>query len=200
MYCQHHKSECGFSLIELLIVSMILVTVGGIVVGIMYSALRGTNKTNTIVSVKQNGGSALLQMAKMLRAARSLDTIGTSPFRGCVPVIPPPPTPTPTPIHQTSIGFTSFDGGGTTFDCIPGPNATITSNSASLLDTNAVSVVSGSCYFTCYQENPLDLPKIGIHFSLVSPQPTGGAAVFNEFRATAIPFETTIVLRNRAIR
>jgi len=110
------------------------------------------------------------------------------------------PTPTPTPIHQTSIGFTSFDGGGTTFDCIPGPNATITSNSASLLDTNAVSVVSGSCYFTCYQENPLDLPKIGIHFSLVSPQPTGGAAVFNEFRATAIPFETTIVLRNRAIR
>lgn len=190
----------GFSLVELLIVSMVLITVGGIVVAIMSSALRGTNKTNNLIAVKQNGSSALLQMAKMLRTARSFDTISTSPFRGCVPVIPPPPTPTPTPVRQTSIGFTSFDGGRTTFDCTSGPPATITSNSASLLDTNAVSVVSGSCYFTCFQQNPLDFPQIGIRFSLTNKIPEGVASLFSEFTSQTIPFETTVVLRNRAIQ
>ncbi len=181
------KKEAGFTLIELLAAIVVIMIVGTILSAILFSSLRGTNKTNNLTLVRQNGNNAISQMTKMLRGAQSLD-YPTS----CI--LPPAPTPTPAYDH---IIFTSFDGGQTTFSC---SSTTVSSSSAgmgsaSLLDTLTVSVVSSSCYFTCSQDSILDSPKIGINFSLTQYAPTG-ATFLQENQVTAIPFRTSVILRN----
>ena len=82
------------------------------------------------------------------------------------------------------------DGGVTTFSCpLAGQNA-ITSNSASLIDTNRVAVTS--CSFICRQANISDAPTITIQFTL--------APIANNQEVQnigTIPFETSVTLRNR---
>ncbi|MBI1982537.1 MAG: prepilin-type N-terminal cleavage/methylation domain-containing protein, partial [Candidatus Levybacteria bacterium] len=79
------NSTNGFTLIEMLAVIFVLSTIGVLVAAIITSSLRGTSKTNTITSVRQNGFYAIAQMTKMIQNARRLDV-----SYSCVP----PPTPT----------------------------------------------------------------------------------------------------------
>lgn len=158
----------GFTLIELLAVMVAFVSVSAIVTTILFSALRGNNKTNTINVVGQNGNYAISQMKKMIRSAKKLESV-------CNPT-------------STSIAIENLDGGQTIFSC----GSTITSNSASLLDTNAVALVS--CSFTCTRTHVSDAPIIGINFSLNQ----AGSSSFVEriASATAIPFQTSVTMRN----
>lgn len=169
----------GFTLIEILAVIFVLSTIGVLVAAIITSSLRGTNKTNTITAVRQNGFFAIAQMTKMIQNARKLD----NPYP-CVP----PPTPTPQPSHQ-SITIASADGGQTTLTCNYGSPSTIASNSGSLLDTNAVKL--DLCTFTCSQTSLSDPPIIGISFTLTQKREDS----FFE-QSASIPFQTSVVMRN----
>ncbi|MBI1919210.1 prepilin-type N-terminal cleavage/methylation domain-containing protein, partial [Candidatus Microgenomates bacterium] len=102
---QNSKLQSGFTLIEMLAVIFVLSTIGVLVAAIITSSLRGTSKTNTITSVRQNGFFAIAQMTKVIQNARRLDV-----SYSCVP----PPTPTPFQSSHQSIVLTSPDGGQTT--------------------------------------------------------------------------------------
>lgn len=168
------KLKNGFTLVELLVVITILVTVGGIVVTLLYISLRGNNKSETVTSVKQNGTFALSQMVKSIRYAKSL----TSPA-SC--------TPTAT---TTSVSFITYpDNGQITYSCPTGGNLAISSNSASLIDTNAVEVTA--CSFVCTQTSPSDSPRLTIQFTLQSR----GANALTETQST-IPFQSSVIMRN----
>ncbi len=159
----------GFTLIELMVVMAVTIFVGGIIGSILFSSLRGTNKSNALTTVRQNGNFALIQMTKMIRDAKKLNS--------------------PCTISDT-INFSSFSGGDTVFICdLSNPQGpTISSNGASLLDQNAVSV--SSCAFTCTQNSESDYPTIGISFTL------GTLTSQAQEKTVSIPFQTSVTMRN----
>jgi len=175
------KNSKGYTLIELLAVMVVMITVGLIVATILVSSLRGSNKTNTINTIRQNGNYTILQISKMLEFAQSFGGVydpQTSSYR----------TDCSSPSSQyNSIKITSFDNGTTTFSCNL-PNAKISSNSASLINSNEVSLTQ--CYFTC-SRNVSVPPTIGINFTLSQKSAT---APF-EKRET-INFQTSVLMRN----
>lgn len=181
----------GFTLIEFLTVVVVIASIGIIIVGILTSALRGTNKTNIVNLVRQNGNQAVVQMTRTIEYARSLYGVsmdGNSYTVNCVHGVPAP-TPTPTPTQYKYLKITAFDGGKIIYSCT---SNSIASNSASLIDTNSVKMVPNKCWFTCTQERVTSNPIIGIKFQLMQSAPTGG---FVESKAS-IPFETSITFKN----
>src|SRR6185437_15252578 len=135
--------EGGFTLVEMLAVMVVFIVIGTLIIAIMVTTFRTSNKTDVLTLVKQNGNYAITQMAKTIRDARSL----VSPYP-CYP-----------PAQSTSISVITPDNNAITYSCV---NNTIASNGASLLDTTAVSVAS--CSFTCSQQSQTDLPFIDISF------------------------------------
>lgn len=188
----------GFTLIELLTGLVVLGVVGTIVSGIVVSSLRGSAKTNTVTVVKQNGDYAISVMGRMIRNASVFNGMSTDGINYSITCSFPVgvTTPTPTPVQYSYIKITSPDGNQTVFSCPPVPSPTpqtIASSSAtsqSIIDTNAVSVVPSSCYFTCSQDSLGNFTTIGISFSLSQKN-----AGFLENNAT-VPFQTSISLRN----
>ena len=181
----------GFTLIEFLTVVVVIASIGIIIVGILTSALRGTNKTNIVNLVRQSGNQVVIQMTKMIEYAESFDGVsvdGTSYTVNCVQGVLAP-TPTPVPIQYKYLKITAFDGGKIIYSCTPN---SIASNSASLIDTNSVKIVPNKCWFTCTQERVTSNPIIGIKFQLMQIAPTGA---FVESKAS-IPFETSITFKN----
>src|SRR6185295_7696266 len=88
MFYQHPNMKSffeqkGFTLIELLASMVVIMTIGVLVVTIIVSSLRGTNKTNAILQVKQNGSLTLNQMTKMIRDAATVESIGGVPVSNC---------------------------------------------------------------------------------------------------------------------
>lgn len=164
----------GFTLIEMLVVITMVAVIGTLVVTILAMTLRGSRKADLVSNIKQNGNAAISQIVRQIRYAKSLD-IPTS----CVPSA-----------TMQSLTVTSFtDDRQTTFACVSGANATIASNSASLLNTNVVNV--SSCSFVCRQQNIFDPPSITVQFVLNAKN----ANQLEETRAT-VPFQTTVKLRN----
>lgn len=111
----------GFTLIELLVVIMVLSFVGSLVVAILVTTLRGSNKTTTLTDVRQNADYALSTMAKMIRNSQTISACS----------------------DNNSITFINPDSGTTKFACQP---ATISSNSASLFPP---SISVSSCIISC---------------------------------------------------
>lgn len=164
----------GFTLIELLIVIGIFAFLGTITLSVLFVTLRESKKTEVSATIRQNGDFALTQMLRNIRYAKSLDSPAA-----CVPTA-----------SVSAITITSLtDDAQTTYSCPAGASQTISSNSASLIDTNAVTVVS--CSFTCTQTSLTYAPVIKIQYTLRSKNANG----FTESSVT-IPFESTVVLRN----
>lgn len=192
----------GYTLIELLAVMVVLIVVGAVVGQILFSVLRGTNKANTLADVNQNGNYAISQISKMVRNAQSFGGVSTDNVTYTADCVEPP-SPTPLP-HYTYLQVTAFDGGTTTFACPPSPIPsppyvpTISSNSASLLDTNAVEIDTSSpnsaCYFTCSQDSFSGSTNIGIYFALKQFSNTTITPV--EEKTASVTFQTSVVLRN----
>ena len=175
----------GFTLIEMLAVLAVFGVIGILSTSILITALRTTNKTNSLSSVKQNGDFVLTQLAQSLRDARYIK----SPFP-CVVISPTPP------LVSTSISFVAADGGNITYACensTDNPPSTIASNGASILD-NSVKLVNNSCFFTCSQNNLNDYPLININFSLI--QSSNSSFTENTASKTAVPFTTSVLMRN----
>ena len=172
----HFSSQRGYTLTEILVSLSVFAIVSGIVLTILVISFRGTKKTETITNIKQNGNSALNQMVKAIRFAKSLDD---------------PVSCNPT-VTTSSITFTSLsDAGQTTLSCPSGLSTGITSNSASLVDTTSVTVPKAKCSFTCSQQGPGTPPAITISFTLDSVDS-------NNFVETtgSIPFQTTVSMWN----
>lgn len=188
---QRAKRLRGFTMVELLAVIIVLVALGTMIGGIFFATLRGTNKSNALTVVRQSGDVVLLQMTKTIRNAKifnGVSTDGTAYTTNCTVVVA---NPSPTPIPYKSVQVTSFDGGVVTYSCDTTPTVTISSNSASLLDTTAVDLVAGSCRMSCSQSSVADAPTIGISFTL--KQKT--TSTFPENQAQLL-FQTSVSLRN----
>ncbi|MEX2007563.1 MAG: type II secretion system protein [Candidatus Levyibacteriota bacterium] len=180
------KSE-GFTLVELLAVIMVIAVVGGIVGAILISSLVGTNKTNSLDNVRQNGNYALLQVSKAIEFSRNFYGVSTDGVDYITDCTLPAISPTPTSTQYGNIKIMSDNGQIVVFSCNSG---TISSNSASLIDTNTVT--ASSCFFTCSQDNIVQPPTIGISFTLTGA--SEGNFIENK---TSVPFSTTVTLRNQ---
>jgi len=163
----------GFTLIELLIAIGVMVTVSTIALTILTVILRSSEKANLMLQLKQNGNAALSQMVDAIRYAKSLDSPAS-----CMPSV----TLTPPSLTITSLQ----DNGQTTYACSAN---TISSNSASLIDTNAFTV--SSCSFVCSQSSADTPPTITIQFTLQTKTQNN----FVETTAS-LPFESAVTLRN----
>lgn len=161
----------GFTLIELLTVLTILGVIGTIVVAVITMTLRGTKKSDLLEVGRQNGDTALSQIVKGIRYASTLNSPST-----CIPAATVP-----------SITVTSLtDSAQTTYACV---NNTIASNSASLVDTNSLTV--SNCSFVCSQTQTGAPPTITISYTL---QPkTSSSFVETNFN---LPFQTSVTMRN----
>jgi len=186
--CHMSKVTCqkGFTLVELLAVVMVIGVVGSVVGGILISSLVGTNKTNALDNVRQNGNYALLQMSKEIEFSRNFYGVSTNGVSYITDCTIPTVSPTPTPTQYGYVKIMSANGQAVTFSC---SGNTISSNSASLID--AATVKTTSCYFTCSQDNLVLPPTVGINFTL--SQAKAGNFVENN---TSVPFNTSVTLRN----
>jgi prepilin-type N-terminal cleavage/methylation domain-containing protein len=165
------KKNKGFTLIEILMVIGLLSIIGTIAVTVITITLRSAKKTDLLNFANQNGDAALSQMVKNIRYAQTLNSPAT-----CVPTT-----------TVSSITITSFsDHQQTTYSCA---GNTISSNSASLLDTNSLTV--SSCSFVCSQSSALVPPIITIQYVL-APKTAGNFADSN----FSLPFQSSVTLRN----
>lgn len=173
-----HWHDLGFTLVELLAVIVVIASIGGIVFGILFASLRGSNKSTNVTTLQQNGNYALSQITKMVRNARSLEY--------------------PSPCFSESTGYSATtssiiienaDAGRTTFSCDNLPTGTLSSNSASLIDTS--SVVVTACSFTCTQNSLYDFPTITVSFTLSKKYSSGVVDT-----TTPSSFQSTVIMRN----
>lgn len=169
----------GFTLVELLAVMVVLIAVGGIIFGVLFASLRGSNKAALLTDVQDNGDYTLTQIARTIRFAQAVE-FPSSCVLG----------PTPTPIATSSVTIRNYDQSQITYSCTTGAGGTIASNGASLLDTQRVEVES--CSFTCSQNSVYESPTIGISFTLNKKDANN--LVDNNAPVT---FQTTINLRNK---
>lgn len=186
----------GYTIIELLAVISILVVISGVIVAILYSTLRGSNKTKISGEISQNGGYVLSVVTNEIHDSRSVDQLGDSQIPGdikdCATV-----SPTPPPSSSESITLRRIDGSRTTFSCedvaVAGETVhSIAQDGVPLINTALVAVEPGSCKFTCDQSvgDLYAFPIIGVTFRLVDKN-----SGLPEFSASQL-FETSVSLNN----
>lgn len=189
------KNHKGFTLVELLVVITVLITVGIVSVQIITSSLRGTNKTNLIDTVRQNGNYAISQMAKAIQYSEEF--LGLSPddsagsYTRTCPSSPADP-PVPVTTSYKYIKIKPFDEEIIKYGCgIAGDE--ITSNTSPLINTSSVAV--SDCSISCTQAGVADPPIITVFFKL-SPKNPG--TLFEQI-LSPITFQTSVTMRNYKI-
>jgi len=177
----------GYTLVELLAATSIIVIVSGLIVGILYSTLRGGNKTKVTNDVSQNGNYALSIIANTALISEDVTKVGGVAISDCTnPLLSS---------EKTSIEFKKADGSLINFSC-DAQTQSIASTSGSittyLIDNNSVKVDPTTCAFTCIQNNanPYSQPIINVSFT-VSQRGSGTY----ENVATS-PFNTSVTMRN----
>jgi|SRR6185369_3086068 len=169
---RHYK---GFTLAELLISSAIFIVVSGVILTALFSAFRLSKKSDTLLTIRQNGDAVMTQIVRGIKYARFLNDPET-----CV-----------TPVTTDSITITSAtDQGETTYSCPNDVDSSIASNGASLIDENQVQVIT--CTFTCTQTYYYSQPTIRVTFSLGTPTTDSG---FTEGQS-GVDFQTSVTMRN----
>lgn len=160
------KNYSGFTLVEVLVVSALLFTVGIMVVQLFFSSLKGGSKSTILSAVKQNGDYALTVMERMIRNSREV--------AGCT---------------STSLVIKNPDGNLTTFLCDGASTPSkIASNGASLTSS---SVKIDSCNIFSCEYSGAKLQKVGINFTVVESLTE---AKLEE--KAQMNFKTTVTLRN----
>lgn len=160
-----NKNQRGFTLIELLVVSGILVAVSGIIGGILFSTLRGTETTRTKTLVSQNGNYAITSMSEIIKRARGITGVytGTPPseeFTDC--------TSSP---EGTHMSLQMPEGQEIELTCNYQDLNKIASTSASTdvtynLTNDTLNTIPGTCKFTCTQASEFMPPRVKIEFQL----------------------------------
>ncbi len=192
-------SEKGFTLIELLTSVIVSIVIGSVIVGIIFSTLRGANKTDVIENIDQNGNHVLDQMSKDIRYALPFDGKNTglsnsaNPAtydKNCIFSLNPTPTPV-TPYNFITVEsanniITQYECSGSTPS-----DSVLSKNGNPLLDL--VSVSLQNCSLQCIQNKPTDTPIVRISFALA---PLGIATNLPENLNSPITFRTSIVMEN----
>lgn len=174
----------GYTLIELVTVMGVLVIISNIIIGIVYTTLRGSNKTRITTAVSQNGNYALSIIANIITTSESVTKIDDADIYDC----------TTSPSGQT-IDLKRYGGIVTTISCLDNNIATVSGAlKTSLIDTSQVVNDSATCYFKCIQSesDPYDVPIIEYSFSL-SDKNAQGALFETKSQAT---FKSSTSLRN----
>jgi type II secretory pathway pseudopilin PulG len=171
--------------VELLAVTGIIVVISGLIAGILYSSLRGGNKSKVTNDVSQNGNYALSVISGTILDAKSVTKIGGVSISDC--------TLTP---KGTSIELQQQNGALISFLCDDQANSIASTSGQTttyLIDNNSVKVDPSSCSFTCKQANsdPYASPIIDIVFTVSQKQTT--SAFENVGTAT---FNTSVAMRN----
>lgn len=185
-----NHAQRGYTLIELLAVTAILVSVGSLIIGVLYTTLRGSSKTNLNNVIAQNGNYALSVISNIAISSTRITAINGNPIADCTS---PPPV-------ISSIQFKRSDGGLTTLSCEAlSPSITsVTSNSASLINTSQVKVDTSNpsnCYFKCSQPSgdPYANPIIEAGFLL---RDLGNSAFVENVSSGSAFFKTSVQMRN----
>lgn len=182
------ESLKGYTLIELLVVMFLLIIVGTLIVGILNSTIIGNAKSKISTDLGQNGNYALSIITDVILNSQDFDSITDASGVNSLSC-------SPTGTVGKSVSVAGFDGGISTLKCDDigqTPTYTISSNSASLLDTSRVKLVPGSCTFTCFQTDLYSIPRIDVTFQLTNANGTSYTDV-----AT---FNTSLAMRNKSIR
>jgi len=174
---QKSKISAGFTLVELLAVIAITGVVGTMMFGILFTTLKGADKSESAGTLQENGNFALSQMSRMVRFALDLQSPAS-----CYQ------SSSSAPIVTSSITILNADNQPTIFACDL-TAGTIASNSATLLDPSQVVVTA--CSFSCAQATPYDAPALTISFTL--NKKNTNALVENN---SPTNFQTTVILRN----
>lgn len=199
--CNYSAINRGFTIIELLIVMLILVIVGGLMTSIFVVSLRSTNKSNNLATVRQNGNGAIEQMSRKLRYATKIVGLGnTLPVTtldsnpglcsdGSVDLDPSQyykmisfETENPDPNIDTPIL--------NTFSCNDS-DGTIDIDTDAITDKLHTSVQN--CSFSCIQQPSGS--TVNIYFKM-SDKNGGTSTEINENVVTPITFSTSVTLRN----
>lgn len=176
------QNSDGFSLVEILVAIAIIITSTTVVLAILTSSFRTSNKSTSLEIVRQNGTNALNQITKTVSYADSFvgaDSVSTCP---------------PSPGGSYKIIKVNVQEQGTlvkkTISCMD-TDLRISDNLSdeSLLSTQ-VSLEPASCSFTCTQDNETVSPVIGVSFTLSLA--TGNAPE----KKASLNFSTSIKMRN----
>lgn len=169
----------GFTLIEMLAVMIVLISVGGIIFGVLFTSLRGSTRATVLTDVQDNGDYALSEMSRVIRFSQAV----VSP-ESCVV------GPTLAPVATSSVTLQNIDKSLITYTCSNENGGTLASNGATLVDPQIVEVTA--CEFTCSQNSIYESPTIGISFSLNKKNAT------NLLENNApLTFQTSVTLRNK---
>lgn len=177
----------GFTLIETLIVISIFITVGSIGASIFISSLKGTNKANVVGDIRQSGNYTLSQMSKIIRSAKKFEGIYDDSIPQFVTscVIPVVDSTDP------QLKITSFQNEIITLKCLSNPANIVAESVGSTYFLDNGKVILSSCRFECRQSTTSN-PIITINFSL-----TQANAEASYDKSASIPFQTSIVIRNK---
>lgn len=148
----------GYTLVELLAVTTIIVIVAGLIAGILYSTLRGGNKSKITNEVAQNGNYALSIMSNTILLSESVTQVNGVPVVDCA-----------NSPSGSSIQLKQSSGALVTFACLNDTIASISGITTTyLIDNNTVTSDDATCSFTCKQTggNPYAVPIIDIKFTL----------------------------------
>jgi len=169
----------GFTLIEILVVSGIMVLFSLTIVSLFLSTIRGNTKTQVMQKVRQDGDFALKTMTRLIKNADSVE-IGS----GCTEV----------GTTDVSIDVNDIYGGTTTFSLVEwGADAIdrIASNSGGIdYFLTGITVNTSDLNFTCY-EMSLGNQIVTISFTLT----IGGEAGLQAQEKEEQEFKTSASLR-----
>jgi len=172
----------GYTLVELLAVTSIIVIVTGLIVGVLHSTLRGGSKTKITNDVSQNGNYALSVISNIALNAESVTNVGGTDVSDC------------TTLQQgDSIEFKKADGSRLSFSCASDSIASSSGTTTTyLIDNASVKVDPVSCNFSCFQSdaNPYSSPIIGVSFTV--SQSKGSS--FENLASSS--FKTSVTMRN----
>lgn len=188
---RNYRSDHGYSLIELLAVTSIIVIVSGLIAGVLSSTLRGGNKSRVTNEVSQNGNYALSVISNTALLAQDVTKMDGVAIADC--------TESP-PMPASSIEFEQLDGSLVEFAC-DAQATSIASKSGSmttyLIDNSSVKADPASCSFICQQidGNPYSLPIITISFTV--SENLGSRGMEN---TSSSVFKTSVTMRNYSPR
>jgi len=159
---KNSKNKLGFTLVEVLVASAIVIAASTIVVGIITTTFRTSNKTSSVEEVRKNGNYAISQFSKQTQFADVFEGVsvdGSLPYdSNCNPGIP---------YNYLKI---KKDGIIKTFACYsPDGNPGVWLDNDSLIDTDSVVVSEFEglpvCEITC-SGGSTSSPIVGLDFSL----------------------------------
>jgi len=167
------KARLGFTLVELLVVMAIVGILSTVIISILFSVLRGTNKTNSVTLIRQNGNYALNQMTRIVRSGTSIST--ATPCNG---------------VPGQRLDINQLDGSTTQLFCSPsnGIYYTDASGKTTLID-KAVMTVS-ACTIVCEENATTSIPFVNILYTVTQ---YGTATSEN---AASVTFNGSAQLRN----